>query len=382
MKFIHTSDLHIGKTVNGFSMLEEQKYVLSQILELTKNEQADAVFLCGDLYDRSVAPASAVKVLDDFLTQLVGTGAKVFAIAGNHDCGERISFGNRILKCRGLYMEGEPQEEVVYVDVADGYGSVRVHMLPFARPAQIRSIYKKELDNFERSVGEQIKHCHLLEQGRNVLLTHHFVINQGKEPEICESDSRVSVGGSDQVDAARFRDFDYVALGHLHGPQRIGRRKIFYSGSPLKYSFSEVWQEKSAVVGVLDGSGNVTVRKELLKPLHEMRIIKGKLADLVRDDVAAEGDCKDYIMAVLTDEGELFDPVGSLRSVYPNLMQLQFTKKQAAATAAGQPLCLDTQKKPAFQMFEEFFSQVMGKELTQRQRDMMKEVVEAAKEVE
>lgn len=381
MKFIHTSDLHIGKTVNGFSMLEEQKHVLSQLVELAKKERADAVFLCGDLYDRAVAPAPAVKALDDFLTQLVDTGTKVFAIAGNHDCGERISFGNRILEHRGLYMEGEAKSCPAYSDLTDEYGTVRIHMLPFARPSQVRYLYGKNVENFDQSVREQIRHCDFLKDGRNILLTHHFVIHQNTEPQMCDSDSRVSVGGSDQVDAARFKDFDYVALGHLHGFQKIGRRKIFYSGSPVKYSFSEAGQEKSAVVGQMDGQGKVSVRRELLYPVHDMRIIKGKLTDLIRDDIVAAEDSLDYILAVLTNEEELFDPVGTLRSVYPNLMQLQFTKNQEAS-GLEEPVFRSMQEKPAFLMFEEFFSQVMGKELSPRQQEMVKDAVEAAKEVE
>ena len=205
MKFIHTSDLHIGKIVNGFPMLEDQRAVLAQVVQCAREEQADAVFLCGDIYDRSVAPAAAVQVFDWFLTSLADLGLKVFVIAGNHDCGERVEFASGILSRAGVHIEGKPREQAAFVDMEDEHGPLRIHLLPFARPAEVRALYGGECGDFETAVRAQLAHARIVKGGRNILLTHHFVVNGSHLPEVCDSDSRLSVGGADQVNAALFK---------------------------------------------------------------------------------------------------------------------------------------------------------------------------------
>lgn len=379
MRFIHTSDLHIGKVVNGFSMLEEQEHVLKQITALAIEKQADAVFLCGDLYDRSVPPASAVTLLDDFLTGLVDAGIHVFVIAGNHDSGERLDFGSRILEHRALYVEGSLKGAVRFVDFKDEWGIVRIHMLPFARPSQLRAVYGAEVVDYESGMREILNHVDYLDSGRNILLAHQFVVNKGVVPELSESETRVTVGGADQVESENFNRFVYTALGHIHGGQQIGQGAVYYSGSPVKYSFSEVHHEISVIVGTLDADGSVSVEREKLTPIHDMRKIKGKLSDLILDEVVETADASDYILAVLTNEEELMDPIGTLRSVYPNVMQIQLERKKQEAIINGSHARQMKEKSP-LELFEDFFFEVMGKELGEEQKLSVKEAAEAARE--
>ena len=396
MKFLHTSDLHIGKTVCGFSMLEEQKAALSQILELVKSEQVDMVFLSGDLYDRALPPSQAVTVLDEFLTSLVDLDVVVCAIAGNHDSGERIGFASRILEHKGLYMEGMLKETIRFVDWMPKRGvespaadtapaidaaqvPVRVHLLPYARPAQVRDVFHVETSSYEDSMQEILKHVDFLEDGKNVLLTHQFVVNHGVAPELSDSETRVSVGGADQVEAADFERFDYVALGHIHGPQQIGGGPVYYSGSPVKYSFSEVHHNKSVIIGEFHEDGRLTVKRAPLKPVHDMRKIRGRLQDLIDPEVVSAADAEDYLLAVLTNEEELADPMGTLRSVYPNVMQLQLERVQQERELLEERGA-DWKEKSPFELFEQFFGYVMGQDLTEEQAALVQDVIREAKE--
>lgn len=382
MKFLHTSDLHIGKTVCGFSMLEEQQHALAQILDIVRAEQVDMVFLSGDLYDRALPPSQAVTVLDEFLTGLVDMGVVVCAIAGNHDSGERIGFASRILEHRGLYMEGVLRKQIRYVDWKN---QVRVHLVPYAKPAQVRDVFGAEVADYEDSMQEILRHITLLEGGRNILLTHQFVVNHGIAPELSDSETRVSVGGADQVEASDFAAFDYVALGHIHGPQQIGSGPVYYSGSPVKYSFSEVYHKKSVLIGEfkVDGetgcTGQLTVKQAAIRPIHDMRKIRGKLAELIDPEVVDAADAQDYLLAVLTNDEELVDPIGTLRSVYPNVMQLQLERVQKERMQEEER-GLDWREKSPFELFEQFYGYVMDQDLTKEQKNLIEDVITQAKE--
>lgn len=377
MRFLHTSDLHIGKTVCGFSMLEEQKAALDQILAIVREKQVDAVFLSGDLYDRALPPAQAVTLLDGFLTRLVDLGVLVCAIAGNHDSGERIGFANRILEHKGLYMEGVINGKVRYVDWE---GRVRIHMLPYIKPAQARDIYHTEADTYEECMQELLKHVEFLDGGKNVLLAHQFVVNHGMEPELSDSEMRVSVGGADQVEAENFKRFDYVALGHIHGPQKIGDGPVYYSGSPVKYSFSEIHHKKSVIVGEWDAAGELAIERLPLTPIHDMRKIRGKLADLIAPEIVAEADEQDYLLAVLTNEEELVDAIGTLRSVYPNIMQMQIERSNRQAGQEPDAGNAGWKEKSPYELFEQFYEFVMDTEMTEDQRALIRTVIRQAKE--
>lgn len=378
MKFLHTSDLHIGKMVNGFSMLEEQKHVLNQIVCMAEERQAEAVLISGDLYDRSIPPTQAVTVLDDFLTRLVEAGIQVFAIAGNHDSGERVGFASQILEKRGLHMEGVLKNPVSYVDVSDSKGPVRIHMIPYAKPAEVRALFDCDAVTYEEAMKAMLQTVEYLDGGVNILLTHQFVVNHGREPELSDSETRVSVGGADQVEAGNFSGFDYVALGHIHGMQQIGEGPVHYSGSPVKYSFSEVHHQKGVLYGEITAEG-LTLRRLPLQPIHDMRKIKGRLSDLIRADVVESADEEDYILAVLTNEEELIDPIGTLRSVYPNVMQLQMERIVRESREVEQHARALKEKSP-YQLFEDFFGQVTGKELGEGQKAVVAEAIEAARE--
>lgn len=381
MKFIHTSDLHIGKTVNGFSMLEEQRAVLKQITDYVRERQPDAVLLSGDLYDRAVPPAAAVTMFDDFLTELSVLGVTILAIAGNHDCGERIGFASRILEKRGLYMEGRLCDPVRYVDIPDEWGTVRIHLVPFARPAEVKAIYgcPGAMKTFEESFEEILRHVDRSAGGRDVLVAHQFAISHGRLPELSDSETRVSVGGTDQVEAALMDSFCYTALGHIHGCQQVGSGQVWYSGSPVKYSFSECFHQKSVLYGEVGEDGKVTLERLPLKPIHDMRKIRGRLADLISPKVVEAADPEDYILAVLTDETELLDPIGTLRSVYPNIMQLKWEKRIADQEEVQLHDDAVRQKGP-YGLFADFFELVMGKPMTEEQEAVMKETAERAKE--
>lgn len=384
MRFLHTSDLHIGKTVCGFSMLEEQKAALDQILGIVGEKQVDAVFLSGDLYDRALPPSQAVTLLDTFLTRLVDMGVLVCAIAGNHDSGERIGFANRILEHKGLHMEGVLSGQVRYVDWTGQQKksgeNVRIHMLPFAKPAQVRDLYHTDADTYEACMHELLKHVEYLEDGKNILLTHQFVVDRGAEPELSDSETRVSVGGADQVEAVNFKRFDYVALGHIHGPQRIGDGPVYYSGSPIKYSFSEVCHKKSVIIGEWDENGKLIVERVSITPVHDMRKIRGKLEELTAPDVVTAADEQDYLLAVLTNEEELVDAIGTLRSVYPNIMQIQMERGKSRDSGEAESGGADWKEKSPYELFELFFRFVMDTEMSEEQKLLVRDVIEQAKE--
>lgn len=381
MRFLHTSDLHIGKIVNGFPMLEEQKAALEQILDIVRTRQVDVVFLSGDLYDRALPPSTAVTLLDNFLTRLVDQRVLVCGIAGNHDSGERIGFANRILEHRGLYLEGVLSEQVRYVDWKKGKEQVRIHLLPYAKPAHVRDLYQVEAATYEESMQEILKHVTYLKKGRNILLAHQFVVNQGQEPECSDSETRVSVGGADQVEAADFSAFDYVALGHIHGPQQIGKGPVYYSGSPVKYSFSEISHHKGVILGDLGEDGALVLESIPLVPVHDMRKIRGRLNDLIDPAVVSLADEKDYLLAVLTNEEELVDPLGTLRSVYPNIMQIQLERNQPDMVAMTEQRESWREKTP-YEMFCRFYELVMDLELTEEQQQIVRDVTEQAREEE
>lgn len=377
MKFIHTGDLHIGKIVNEFSMLDDQKYILKEINRLALQEKVDAVIIAGDVYDRSIPPAEAVQILDEFLTGLIENGIKVLVISGNHDSAERISFVNSILEKKGLIMEGVFRGDVKSVPFSDEYGTVTFHLLPFIKPGFIRQIYGEELTSYEDSVRVAIRHIDFNQQQRNVLVTHHFVTAGGKEPDTCDSEVRISVGGTDNVDVSCFDEFDYTALGHIHGASHIGAGNVYYSGSPLKYSFSEVNHRKTVQLVELKQKGEVSVQRIDLNPVRDMRKIRGKIEDLIKEDVVSLANPEDYICAVLTNEEELNDPIGMLRNYYPNVMQVIIEKKNILPDQ--ERISAEMMKrKSSFDLFEDFFEYVSGRTLDEDRKKVLLEIMEQA----
>ena len=294
MKLLHTADLHIGKKIFELSLIEDQKYILNQIYDIACREQVDAVLIAGDVYDRAVPSTEAVELLDDFLTRFQMAEIPVIMISGNHDSPERVSFANAILEKQGLYIAGSYQEPLKTVVLEDAYGPVHFVCMPFVKPAVVGGTSSAEAVEMMLSKLPMT----LSMNQRYVLLTHYFVTGEnGESPELSDSETDVNVGGLDSVPASYFSNFCYVALGHIHKPQHIGKSEVYYSGSPLKYSFSEARGDKSVNIVELGERGQVNVRREKLTPLREMRCIKGKLAELMSPEVVAQvGDgLEDYI---------------------------------------------------------------------------------------
>lgn len=377
MRLLHTGDLHIGKMLHEFSLLEDQREILGQISRIAEEEKADGVILAGDLYDRTIPAKEAVLVFDEFLTGLIDAGRLVFAVNGNHDSGERLSFASALLEKRGLYIAGRFEGGLKKIVCTDEYGTVNVYLMPFVKPAQIKEWAGWEGDGFfyQQEAEAILGTAQIDTSERNVLVAHHFVTDCGREPELSDSDSRVQVGGTDQVEAALFSDFDYTALGHIHRSQQIGERAVYYAGSPLKYSFSEAGQEKSVLLIDLKEKGNITVTKRPLTPLHDMRRIRGRLQELIREEVVCAADREDYLSVTLTDKDELLEPIQTLRSVYPNVMQLIIEKDEGSEERSFSAVG-DIRKKSSLELFSEFYEQVRGEKPDEERLCVVREALE------
>ena len=299
MKLIHLSDLHIGKRVNEISMIEDQEYILLQILRIIDDEQADAVLIAGDVYDKSVPSAEAVTLFDDFLCRLAKRKMPVLIISGNHDSPERLAFGGRLLDMSGIHISPVYDGKVRSVTLADEHGEAVYWLLPFLKPAHVKRFYPEEtIESYTDACRVAVEKMGMDPTKRNVLLTHQFVTGSVT----CESEE-ISVGGSDNVDASVFEDFDYVALGHIHGPQNMGSNWIRYCGTPLKYSFSECGHHKSVTVVHLGAKGELELSLRPLNPRHDLRQIRGTFAEVSGRDGFGAAD--DYLHIILTDEEDV-----------------------------------------------------------------------------
>lgn len=380
MRFLHVGDLHLGKRLNEFNLLEDQRFLLEQLLNLAEENGADALLLAGDLYDKAVPSAEAVELLDWFLSRARAEGLLCFLISGNHDSAERVGFAASLLGRAGVYISPPYSGTLEPVTLRDAYGELDVYLMPFLRPAAVRPYFPEvEVGSFEDGVRKALSGLPLHPERRNVLVSHQFVTASGREPERSESET-VYVGGLDRVDVSVYDGFDYVALGHIHRPQQIGRETVRYSGSPLKYSFSEAKWEKSAVLVELEEKGTVTVRLLPLKPLRDMREIRGSLADLLSPDFSGGLPREDYYRAILTDDFVL-DAVGKLREVYPNLMKLEFDNSVTRATALFS-LGDAEGKRDELELFETFFTQQNGKPMTEEQDALVKDLLREIREEE
>lgn len=366
MKLLHLSDLHLGKRVNAFSLAEDQRYILGQILEIADREKPQGILIAGDIYDKPVPPAEAVTIFDGFLSALADREIPVFIISGNHDSAERLCFGARLVSARGVYFSPVYDGTLTPITLSDEYGPVDIYLLPFVKPAQLRNLFPEEkIDTFTSAVGKALEGLPLDPDRRNVLVTHQFVTGA----ERCDSEE-VSVGGSDNVDAGVFRAFDYVALGHLHGPQQVGIESVRYCGSPLKYSFSEAAQEKSVTVVELFQKGTVRVRPYPLRPLREMAEIKGTYMELTDKAFYDSQDRNAYLHITLTDEEDIPEAVGKLRVVYPYLMKLDYDNSRTRQDLEIMTAAPEEHRSP-FQLFSEFYEKQNGSGLSREQEDFL-----------
>lgn len=377
MKVLHTGDLHIGKSLCEFSMMEEQHYILQQIVSVAKSEEVDVVIIAGDVYDRSIPPTEAVEILEEFLQELISCGIKVFMTSGNHDSPERLSFGSRFMEGEGLYIEGTFHGEIRKVTIEDSYGPVHFYLLPYVKRGVIKHYLKQDISTMQEAVAELLKKTDVNEKERNVMITHYFVTNQGQAPLLSDSETIVNVGGIDNVEAGLFCAFSYTALGHIHGSQKIGEGEVYYSGSPLKYSFSEVHHKKGVNIVELKELGHVEVKRHLLNPQRDLRKIKGELQTLLKEEIYSQANTADYLYVELTNEEELFDPIGKLRSIYPNVCQLQFRKNNITKEQI-QLATQNIRKKTTDSLFEEFYELVTQRQIDDDRKSMITDAIKKA----
>lgn len=401
MKFLHIADLHIGKIVNDFSMLEDQKFILEQIKGMAKANQADMVVIAGDVYDRAIPPAEAVTLFDGFLTGLSKAGIQVAMISGNHDSPERLCFGESLLDKQGVHIAGVQRDTLCKVSFSEPLCETEFLLMPFIKPAQMGVRTSSEavellLDEYwkgenghrsetpQSSIRQKTQNTPVPRKNR-VLVTHFFVTDAGREPELSDSETTVHVGGLDNVDTSLFHGFDYVALGHIHKPQQIGTYPVWYAGSPLKYSFGETGQTKSVLLVTIDSEGLKEVEKLPLRPLREMRKIRGTLKELLEESmdntVESMAGRQDYIQAILTDKGELIDPIGTIRSRYPNVMQI--VREEAERTlidSENRQSRTLAKQKDAMALFEAFYQEVRESELSEEGKSVIADIIKEAEE--
>ncbi|RVU54004.1 exonuclease SbcCD subunit D [Anaerosphaera multitolerans] len=370
MKIFHIADLHIGKVVNGFSMLEDQKHILEQILRKIDKEKPDVLLVAGDIYDKTVPSGAAVSLFDEFLTALSQKDVIVICISGNHDSPERIGFGSRIMKNSDIYISGVFEGDMRKVTVEDDYGEVDFYLLPFVKPMNVRRFFpEEEIESYSDGLAVIFKNQEIDFQRRNILVAHQFVLPSSGE--VIRSDSETEpVGGINGIYSDVFNGFDYVALGHLHGSQKIGRDCIRYAGSPLKYSFSEVNHNKSVTVFELREKGDYSISEIPLNPKCDMRKIRGPLKELISEEVLSEGNPRDYMHITLTDEGEILDAIGILRSYYPNVMELSFDNSRTRYDSQIFEI-ENIEQKSTMELFETFYREQNGSDLTESHKQII-----------
>ena len=377
MKFFHLSDLHIGKTVNRFSMLEEQENVFDQIIAYIRKEKPDAVIIAGDVYDRAIPGVEAVRIFDDFLTNLAREDIAVMLIAGNHDSPERMDYASRLLSEKKLFLCGSFNGKIQKHMLADKYGEVNFWLLPFIKPIAVRNYFADlSIESYDDAVRVILSEANIDYSQRNILVSHQFYTKSGITA--LRSDSEMDmVGGMDAVDAGLIENFDYAALGHLHGKQPVGAKHIQYAGSPVKYSLSEWRHEKSINSVILNEKGDLNIESLSLKPIHDMREIKGNMEALLSDEVASLRDKNDYLKVILTDEEEIIDPMGKLRSVYPNIMHLDLEKPRKNNSSAEINHDLEAARELSpLELFDNFFNMQLNKQLSAEQKKIAREILE------
>ena len=372
MKCIHLSDLHIGKKVNEFSMLEDQAYILTKIINIIDEQNVEAVFIAGDVYDKPVPPIDAINLFDDFLVRLSKRNLKVFIISGNHDSAERLAFGGRLMNQSGIYVSPIYHGDIQPITIQDDNGDLNVYLLPFIKPAHVRHSLEIEVSSYNEAVERAINHMNIDTTKRNVLLAHQFVTGA-----IRSDSEEISVGGSDNVDAHLFKDFDYVALGHIHRPQKCIYDYIRYSGTPLKYSFSEANHHKSVTIINIQEKGNLSIEQIPLIPKRDMVELKGTYNELVAKSFYEHTTYQeDYVHITLTDEEDILDALAKLRVIYKNIMKLDYDNQR---TRHQSELSLSdaVEEKTPYEHFSDFYEMMNGQSLNDEQSAFMQQLIES-----
>lgn len=367
---MHLADLHLGKRVNGFSMMEDQEYILNRILEIMEEEQPDGLLIAGDVYDKTIPPAEAVRLMDDFLTAVAAKHVPVFLISGNHDSAERVAFGHQLMQGSGIWISPVYDGTIRHHTLEDRWGEVNIYLVPFLRPSVVRSFFPDaEIGDYTDALGTIIEDLQLDTSRRNVVLAHQFVTAAGALPETCDSE-QLSVGGLDRVDGSVFSPFDYTALGHLHGPQRVGSETIRYAGSPLKYSFSELHQKKSVTVVELRAKGETEIRQIPLQPRREMTELRGTFEEILEEARKKGEPQTDYYHMILMDETDVVDALSRLREYYPNIMLLDYDNRRTRSQKEVEQLDRVEERTPG-ELFAALYEQQNGQEMDSDRKEYL-----------
>ena len=382
MKILHLADLHLGKILQEQSLIEDQEYMLKEIIEIIKNENVEIVLISGDVYDRSVPPAEAVNLLDNFLKILIKElKIKVFIISGNHDSKDRLGFGSKIFEDEGLYIESKYNGNLRKVELEDSHGKINIYMLPFVKPIEVKDFFEDDLENnYNTAIHKIIEKEKINKDERNIIMVHQFVTAGTIEPERTESEI-LSLGGIENVDVSNFDDFDYVAIGHVHRPQQIGRKEARYAGTMLKYSFSEINHNKSVPIIDFKEKGNIEISLKELVPLRDMREIKGPIEELLKKENYELGNVNDYIKAVITNEETVYDEIGQIRRIYPNTLKLEIRNSKTINGGQEQDLHLQKVKRKSEQeLFEDFYKSQNNVDLDEKQKEIIKDIISEVKD--
>lgn len=367
---MHLADLHLGKRVNGFSMMEDQEYILNRILEIMEEEQPDGLLIAGDVYDKTIPPAEAVRRMDDFLTAVAAKHVPVFLISGNHDSAERVAFGHQLMQGSGIWISPVYDGTIRHHTLEDRWGEVNIYLIPFLRPSVVRSFFPDvEIEDYTDALRTIIEDLQVDTSRRNVVLAHQFVTAAGALPETCDSE-QLSVGGLDRVDGSVFSPFDYTALGHLHGPQRVGSETIRYAGSPLKYSFSELHQKKSVTVVELRAKGETEIRQIPLQPRREMTEMRGTFEEILEEARKKGAPQTDYYHMILTDETDVVDALSRLREYYPNIMLLDYDNRRTRSQKEVEQLDRVEERTPG-ELFAALYEQQNGQEMDSDRKEYL-----------
>lgn len=377
---MHLADLHLGKNILEQSLIEDQRYILEQIVVLAVKENVEIILICGDIYDKGIPNVEAVRLFSEFLTKLHNLKIKVLVISGNHDSRDRLSFGNELFVDNEIFIEGIFNGEVKKVTFSDKYGELNIYMLPFVRPSDVRFYYPDcEIGNYHDAINTIIANINIDLSKRNIIMIHQFVTAMGIELERSDSEN-IALGGIDNVDVSLFDNFDYVAMGHVHRGQKLIKETVRYAGSPLKYSFSEVNHKKSVPIIEFKAKNEVEIKLVDLIPKKDMRIIKGKLNNLLDNEVIKLGNCDDYISAVITDDDYIMNAIGKLRKVYKNLLRLEYqnirtlNEVEVSCSSVEENL-----KKSEQELFEDFYLKQNNLRLNDERLEIIKDIIASIK---
>ncbi len=374
MKFIHLGDLHIGKSIGEFDLIEDQKYILDQILDIAEKNGIDAVLIAGDVYDKTIPSEAAVRLFDYFICRLAEKGIKTFIITGNHDSDERLNFGSSLFEARDIFISAKYEGKLFKKEVEDSDGKVNIYLMPFIKASQVRHFYPdEEIENYDDAVRVVLDKSMINPEERNILVAHQFVAGKSADPQLggSESVSTQTVGLVEKIGADCFTDFDYVALGHIHSPQSVGREEIRYAGSPLKYSLSEASNNKFATIVNLGKKGDVDIKLEPLYPMRDLRHLKGRMKQLLKEEniIAPE----DFIYVTLTDEETVGNAMGIFQQYYPNTIRIEYDNSHTRELQQTD-ITQITENKTFGEMISDFYQMVYGCEISEEELAFMNKI--------